>query len=132
MSLKMSHAKDTKVMPVIDLQNIILRLLMIGQWRGMELEPLFAYVLCAVPPALIDKHGCLRKPSKSGLMKRLGVLDASPAIVDVVIVDVPQLFYHIVWRHGSAKDHERLRRASESVIVYEFSTCSTLPKETQS
>ena len=69
---------------------------------------------------------------ESGLTKRLGVLDASPAIVDVVIVDVPQLFYHIVWPHGSAKDHERLRRASESVIDYELSICSTLPKETQS
>ena len=116
MNILKAHAKDTKVLPVIDLQNIFLRLLMIGQWRGMELEPLFAYELRALPPALIDKHGCLRKPSKSGLMKRLGVLDASPAIVDVVIVDVPQLFYHIVWRHGSAKDHERFRRAGESVI----------------
>ena len=96
MDMLKTHAKDTKVLPVIDLQNIFLRLLMIGQWRGMELEPLFAYVLCAVPPALIDKHGCLRKSSKSGLMKRLGVLDASPAMVDVVIVDVSQLFYHIV------------------------------------
>ena len=95
----------------------------------MELEPLFAYVLCAVPPALIDEHGCLRKSSKSELMKRLGVLDASPAMVDVVIVDVSQqLFYHIVWPHGSAKDHERLRRASEGVIDYELSISSTLPK----
>ena len=58
----------------------------------MELEPLFAYELCAVPPALIDEHGCLRKSSKSGLMKHLSVLDASPAIADVVIVDVSQPF----------------------------------------
>ena len=108
MNILKTHARDTKVLPVIDLQNIFLRLLMIGQWRGMELEPLFAYELCAVPPALIDEHGCLRKSSKSGLVKRLGVLDASTAIVDVVIVDVPQLFYHIVWPHGSAEDHERL------------------------
>ena len=111
-------------MPVIDLQNIFLRLLMIGQWRGMELETLFAYVLCAVPPALIDKHGCLPKSSKSELMKHLSVLDASPAIAVVVIVDVSQLFYHIVWPHGLAKDHERLRRAGESVIDYELSISS--------
>ena len=61
MNILKTHAKDTKVMPVIDLQNIFLQLLMIGQWRGMELEPPFAYVLRAVPPALIDEHGCLRK-----------------------------------------------------------------------
>ena len=88
MNILKAHAKDTKVLPVIDLQNIFLRLLMIGQGRGMELEPLFAYELCAVPPALIDEHGCLRKSSKSAVMKRLGVLDASPAIADVVIVNV--------------------------------------------
>ena len=82
MTLK-THAKDTKVKPEIDLQNIFLRLLMIGQWREMELEPLFAYELCAVPPAPIDEHGCLHKSCKSGLMKRLGVLDASPATADV-------------------------------------------------
>ena len=72
-------------MPVIDLQNIFLQLLMIGQWRGMELEPVFAYELRAVPPALDDKR-CLRKSSKSGLMKRLGVLGASPAIADVSLL----------------------------------------------
>ena len=47
----------------------------------LNLEPLFAYELCVVPPALIDEHGCLRKSSKSGLMKRSKcVLDVSPAI----------------------------------------------------
>ena len=94
-------------------------------------------------------------------MKRLSVLDASSTIADVVIVDVSQLFYHIVWPHGgsasdlitstqsrvkrypedtekiivfdkyvdvSAKDHERLRRAGESVIDCELSISSTLPK----
>ena len=72
----------------------------------MKLEPLFAYVLCAVPPALIDVD--------------FGVLDASPAMADVVIVDVSQLFYHIVWPHGAVEDHERLRRASEGVIDHEL------------
>jgi len=84
MDMLKTHAKDTTGMPAIDLQNIFLRLLM----RGIELEPLFAFELCAVPPALIDEHGCLRKSSKSAVMKRLGVLDASPAIADVVIVNV--------------------------------------------
>ena len=35
---------------------------------------------------------------------------------------------HSVWPHGSAKDHERFRLAGESVIDYELSISSTLPK----
>ena len=67
----------------------------------MELGPLFAYELCAVAPALIDGHGCLRKANKSGLVKRLGVVEISPKSADTVIVDVSQLFYHMVWPHLS-------------------------------
>ncbi|KAH3697902.1 hypothetical protein DPMN_085414 [Dreissena polymorpha] len=52
---------------------------MIGQTRQVDLEPLFAYELCAVPCALIDGWGCLRKSSKSALVKRLGVVDISPS-----------------------------------------------------
>ena len=90
--------KKTKgnVRPVIDLENIFLRLLMIGQKRQMELGPLFAYELCAVPSSLIDEHGCLRKSNKSGLVKRLGVLETLPIAPEILIVDVSQLFYHMV------------------------------------
>ena len=56
--------------PTIDLENIFLRLLVIGQPRQMELEPLFAYELCSVPPSLIGEQGCLCKGNKSGLMKK--------------------------------------------------------------
>ena len=134
---------------------------MIGQQRQVELGPLFAYELCAVPAALIDENGCLRKGNKSGLVKRLGVVEISPKSADTVIVDVSQLFYHIVWSHGgspsdliasiqsclsryrdaskkvvvfdkyhdiSAKDHERMRRGNESIIDYELSITSHLPK----
>ena len=62
--------------------------------------PLFAYELCAVPPALIDSQGCRRKGNKSGLVKRFGVVDSSPRSPNTLIVDVSQLFYHIVWPHG--------------------------------
>ena len=156
-----AHVKGNKARPIIDLENIFLRLLMIGQQRQVELGPLFAYELCAVPPALIDGHGCLRKANKSGLVKRLGVVEISPKSADTVIVDVSQLFYHTLWPHGgspsdviasiqgrlshypdvtkkivvfdkyqdvSAKDHERMRRASEVVIDYELSITSHLPK----
>ncbi len=116
------------VRPVIDLENIFLRLLMIGQKRQMELGPLFAYELCAVPSSLINELGCLRKSNKSGLVKRLGVLETSPIAPEILIVDVSQLFYHIVWPHGgspsdliaSIKSH--LRRYSsdtDKIVVFD-------------
>ena len=64
MSVLKKKVKGNKVRPVIDLENIFLWLLMIGQRRQMELEPLFSYKLCSVPSSLIDEHGCLRKASK--------------------------------------------------------------------
>ena len=95
------HVKSSVVTPVIGLKNIFLRLLLVGQRRQMELGPhLHAYELCTVPPSIIDEHCCLRKSSKAGLVKRLGVFDNSPAAADIVIVDVSQLLYHIVWPHG--------------------------------
>ena len=90
------------VRPVIDLESILLRLLMIGQQRKIELEHLFAYELCAVPSLLIDEHGCLRKVNKSDLVKCLGVPETLPTIPDTIISDVSQLFYHIVWPHSGA------------------------------
>ncbi len=59
-------------------------------------------MLCAVPSLLISEHGCLRKGNKAGLVKHLGVLEMLPTTPDVVVVDVLQLFYHIVWRHGGS------------------------------
>ena len=71
----------------------------------MELEPLFSYELCSVPSSLIDEHSCLCKGNKSGLIKHLSVLEILPSAPDIVIVDVSQLFYCIVWpHHGSVSD----------------------------
>jgi hypothetical protein len=53
-------------------------------------------------PSFIDGHGCLRKASKSGLVKLFGVLDILPTPADIVIVYVSQLLYHIVWPHGGS------------------------------
>ena len=78
---------------------------MIGQQREIELEHLFAYELCAVPSSLIDEHGCLRKGNKSDLVKRLGVPETLPTTPDTIILDVSQLFYHIVWPHGGSPSH---------------------------
>ena len=94
----------------------------------MELRPLFAYKLCAVPPSLIDGHGCICKANKSVLVKRLGVLEISPTAPDIVIVDVSQLFYHIVWPYGGnpsdliASIRVRLSRypdGAEKVILFD-------------
>ena len=49
MAVIKKRVKSNKVSPVIDIVNIFLRLLMIGQRRQLTLEPLFAYELCAVP-----------------------------------------------------------------------------------
>ena len=82
------------------------------------------------------------------------VFDISPTVADVVIMDVRQLFFHIVWTYRtyggspsdliasfqdrlshypdgtnkiivfdkyqdiSAKDHERMRRTSESTLIF--------------
>ena len=138
--------------PAIDVENIFVRLMMIGQRRL-----LFDYELFAVPASLINEQGCLRKGNKSAFIKRLGVIECTPATADIVIVDVQQLLYRVVWPHGgsssdviesihrrlsrypheaekifvfveyqnvSAKDPERMRRAAEVPIDYELSITS--------
>ncbi|MCG7883058.1 MAG: hypothetical protein JAY96_15870 [Candidatus Thiodiazotropha endolucinida] len=128
MCILKGQAKGSKSRPLIELETIFLRLLMIGQQRKIELGPLFAYELCAVPPALIDGQGCLRKGNKSGLVKRLGVVDIYPKSADTLIVDVSQLFYHMVWPHGGnpsdliASIEERLSNygdATKKIVVFD-------------
>ena len=100
MSLLKKQIKGKGVRPVIDLESIFLHLLMIRQQRDIRLEHLFAYELCAVPPSLIDEHGCLRKGNKSDLVKHLGAPETHPSTPETIIVDVSQLFYHIAWPQG--------------------------------
>ena len=42
----------------------------------------------------------MRKGNKSVLCNRLGVEQVDPSTPDVVIVDMQQMLYHIVWPHG--------------------------------
>ena len=60
MEVVMKQDKGNRGNPLIDLEDICLRLFMIGQRRQMELRPLFNYDLCAVPPSLVDEYSCLR------------------------------------------------------------------------
>ena len=96
MSILKKQAKGNKVRSVINLENMFLLLLMIGQQRQIDLGHLFTYELCSVPLSLLDEHSCLRKANKSGLVKRLGVLEVSPTAPNTIVVDVSQLFSHCV------------------------------------
>ena len=80
-----------------DLESIFLLLLIVGQQRDMELVPIFRYELCAVPPSLVDEYGCLHKGNKAPLVERLVVKLQLP---DVVIMNVQQLMYHVIWPCG--------------------------------
>ena len=74
MSVSKKQVKDKQFRLVIDLESIFLRLLMISQQRQMEIEPLFACELCAVPPTLIDEHRRLRKATSQTLSNVLGYM----------------------------------------------------------
>ena len=71
MSVSKKQVKDKQFRLVIVLESIFLQLLMIGQQRQMEIEPVFACELCAVP-SLIDEHRCLRKATSQTLSNVLG------------------------------------------------------------
>ena len=125
MSMLSKKTRANTAQPTIDFESVFLRLLMIGH---MELEPLLVYELCVVPSSLMDEYGSLRKGNKSGLVKRLGVIDMDPTVADVVIVDVSQLFYHVVWPHGGspfdliASIKSRLQnypRGTEKILVFD-------------
>ena len=63
----------------------------------MEVTDIFQYELSPVPPSLINEFGRLRKADKTVLVKCLGVPVNSAPAPDVVLVDVSQLLYHVVW-----------------------------------
>ena len=79
---------------VFGLEFIILRLLVVGQQREMELPRIFGYELCDVPPTLIDECGCVRRWNKAILVHKLGVKLNTPS-QDVFIVNAQQLLYHV-------------------------------------
>ena len=77
---------------------------------------------------LVYWNGCLRKGNTSDLVKHLGVLETIPTATDALIVDVSQLFYHIVWPHGGypsdliASIQTRLSRYptnAEKILVFD-------------
>ena len=73
---------------------------MVGQQRQLQLTTIFQYELREVPPSLIDEYGCLRKGNKSVLVNQLGVEKVDASKPHVVIVDIQQMLYHIIWPLG--------------------------------
>ena len=87
---------------MFDLKSTFLRLLVVGQQREVELQPIFGYELCAVPPSLTEEYGCPRRVNKAIIVHKLGVKNHKPPRPDVIIVDAQQLFYHVVWPSGGS------------------------------
>ena len=71
------QTKGIQSKQVIDLETIFLQLLLIRQILQIELSPLFAYVLCAVSRAFIVGQEYFCERNKSGLVKRIGIVDIS-------------------------------------------------------
>ena len=69
----------------------------------MEIEPVFACELCAVPPSLIDEHSVSAKQQVRPCQTSWDTIhETVPCTAETIIVDVSQLFYHIVWPHGGS------------------------------
>ena len=84
---------------IVDIDTLFARLLVVGQKRGVDVTDIFQYELCPVglPPFLIEEFGCLRKGDMTVLVRCLGVPVISAPAPDVVLVDVSQLLFHVVW-----------------------------------
>ena len=112
---------------VFDIESIFLRLLVVGQQRQRELLPIFGDELCAVPPSLMDEHGCLRRGNKAILVHKLEVKHHKAPRPDVIIVDAHQLLYHVVWPCGgsvgvlaeSLKARLALCAAPKKILVFD-------------
>ena len=142
---------------MFELESIILRLLVVGQQREMELLPILE--LCDVPSSLMDEYGCHQSGNKGVLDHKLGVKHHKPPSPDVLIVDAQQVLCHVVWFCGgsvrvlaeslkarlascaatekilvfdryteiSAKDHESQRRAGVGSTTFNLDLNSPLP-----
>ena len=77
--------------------DVVSRLLVVGQQRCIDIADAFQFEMSAVPTALIDEYGCLRKCDKAVLVKSLSVSVTTPCAPDVVLDDAGQLLYHVVW-----------------------------------
>ena len=82
---------------IYDVESLFSRLLVVGQQRSIDIADVFQFELNPVPPALIDKYGCLRKGGKAELVKSLSVSVTTLCAPNVVLIDAGQLLYHVIW-----------------------------------
>ena len=93
----LKKAVTVKGKAIYDVVTLFSRLLVVRQQRSVDIADVFQFELSPVPPALIDEYGCLRKGDKAVLVKSLSVSVTTPCAPDVVLVDVGQLLYHVIW-----------------------------------
>ena len=91
------------------IETIFVRLLVVGQQRGVDVTDIFHNELRHVPPSVIDEFRCLSRGDKTVLVKCLGVpvnvpVNSAPA-PDLVLIDASQLLCHVVWHVGVRLSH---------------------------
>ena len=123
---------------VFDIETLFVRLLVVGQQRGVEVTNISQDDLSPVHPSLIDEFGCLRNGDKTVLVMCRGVPVNNAPAPDVVLVDACQLLYHVVWP-GTAGDLPlsfgvRLSRyppEAPKLVLVTTLTCSSCPSTGQ-
>ena len=60
----LKKAVIVKEMVIYDVETLFSSLLFVGQQRSIDIADVFPFELSPVPPAVIDKYGCLRKGDK--------------------------------------------------------------------
>ena len=141
MCMLMGQAQGTQSRQVIDLKTIFLPLLLIRLRGRIELGSLFAYKLFAVQAAFIDGQGCFVKAFIINLALSKVQIFLTPhggSHYDIV-ASIEECFNNYTdatkrnlgfdkYDNISAKDNERMWRASEVVIDYDLSISSHLDR----
>ena len=84
---------------MFDLEIIFHRLDVVGQKRQLQLAPISQHELYTIPPSLLDEHGYLRN-GKYIHANRLRLEQVAAPAPGIVIVEMQQMLYHIIWPHG--------------------------------
>ena len=100
-----SNLKTARKSTVMPLEIMCPNLLIVGQKRNISLKQMLSHGLCAQPPNIINRFGYLRKSAKAPIVKKLSVGCTVVDQPDAVMIDVSQLFYHIVWPCGGSISH---------------------------
>ena len=99
-------------MVIYDVETLFSSLLFVGQQRSIDITDVFPFELSPVPPAVIDKYGCLRKGDKAVLVKSLGVSIRTQCAPHVEMVDAGQLRFCTTSSGQSPGLQETLLKAS--------------------